>query len=77
VSAPLDAVLVEARGQAEHLGNALEVLTCALASADLLSARYAAATITELSDRIETALLGAERATRVLAGQNITTASRA
>lgn len=50
-------------GRLEH---ALDVLRCSVFSGDMLSARYAAATITEASDRIETALLSVDRAAKAL-----------
>lgn len=45
----------------ERAGGVLEIMASAVASSDLLTARYAAATITELGDRIETALLAIDR----------------
>jgi len=53
--------VVDAQGMTERLEHTVDVLRCALWSGDLLTARYAAASITELSDQIETALLAAGR----------------
>lgn len=50
-------------GRLEH---ALDVLRCSVYSGDTLTARYAAATITEASDRIETALLAVDRDAKAL-----------
>jgi hypothetical protein len=55
------ASVVETRVMLTQLHNAVEVLDCAVRSGDGLSARYAAATITQLGDAIETALLTAAR----------------
>lgn len=56
--------MTAARGSLDHLhtdlerlGHALDVLRCSVFSGDTLTARYAAASITELADKIETALL--------------------
>lgn len=44
--------------------DTVEVLDCSVCSGDLLVARYAAATLAELADTIETALLTLDRAGR-------------
>lgn len=56
--------MTAARAQATQIAeqvyralDVLEVLDRAVVSGDLLTARYAAATLTELGDQIETALL--------------------
>lgn len=46
--------------------DTVEVLDAAVCSGDTLTARYAAATLSELSDRIETALLAGERDAKAL-----------
>ena len=50
----------------ERLDRIVEALGCAIYSADVLTARYAAASLTELGDRIETALLAADREAHAL-----------
>jgi hypothetical protein len=52
-------------GRLEH---ALDVLRCAVYSRDWLTSRYAAATVTELGDKVETALLSIDAAARRAAG---------
>lgn len=49
-----------------RMGTVMDTLTSALRWDDLLTARYAAATLTQLSDQLEAALLDADPATRAL-----------
>lgn len=49
-----------------RLERGLEVLRSALRSQDMLTARYAAATVTELGDKIEVALLAIDRQAKAL-----------
>jgi len=56
------------RTNIERVRNAVAVLDSSLTTGDLLSARYAAATITERGDAIETALLALDREAKALRG---------
>ena len=69
-------VLTEVAGLGERVTNVSALLTTAVRSGDVLTARYAAASLTELGDRIETALLAADRAAHALVAGAITNVSR-
>lgn len=58
---------VEVQAAYEHLANCAAALGAAIRSGDMLTARYAAASITEHSDSIETALLSIDHGARGLA----------
>ena len=51
------AAVTEARVKVETLEHVLTVLTCALGSGDMVTARYACTTIIDLSRQVETALI--------------------
>jgi len=53
-------VLTEVAAMTERAQDVLEVLDRAVCTGDRITARHAAATLTELGDRIETALLAAD-----------------
>jgi hypothetical protein len=52
-------VLTEVAAMTERVADVLEVLDRAVCTGDRLTARHAAASLSELADRIETALLAA------------------
>lgn len=57
----------QTRANIERLANALSVLISALCYGDLVSARYAAATITERADAIECGLIALDQDARIAA----------
>jgi len=58
------AAQIEVHGMIERLADTTEVLEVAAQSGDWVTVRYAAATVTELGDRIEAALLAVDTAAR-------------
>jgi len=58
--------VVDIAGMTERILDVTAVLDASVCSQDLLTARYAAATLTELADRIETALIALDPRSKAL-----------
>jgi len=58
--------VVDIAAMTERILDVTAVLDASVCSQDLLTARYAAATLTELTDRIETALIALDPRARAL-----------
>jgi len=58
--------VVDIAGMTYRILDVTAVLDAAVSSQDMLTARYAAATLTELADRIETALIALDPRSKAL-----------